>query len=147
MLASPSEVLRATFRPATPLSQIGIGPEALRPSITAGLPFSNEADFLSFHRWKFLSQLLFLLFLLILFAYVVTKTALVTMNEIYSPALSEGKFIKFSKKQYKTCVLKFRIFLGSLFRYSRCAMAPHEVLHVVQQVSSSPVGQYGPVAL
>ena len=36
-------MLRTTFHPATPLSQPWLGPEALRPSITAGLPFSNEA--------------------------------------------------------------------------------------------------------
>ena len=36
------KVLSATFRPVTPLSQQHMGPEALRPSITTGLPFSNE---------------------------------------------------------------------------------------------------------
>ena len=36
------EVLSATFRPATPLSWKVLGPEALRPSITTGLPLSNE---------------------------------------------------------------------------------------------------------
>jgi hypothetical protein len=30
------------FRSVTPLSRIGSGPEALRPSITAGMPFAND---------------------------------------------------------------------------------------------------------
>jgi hypothetical protein len=52
-------VLCATFRPATPLSQTRLGPEALRLSITADLPFSNEEVFIElqsvvYFLWVFL---------------------------------------------------------------------------------------------
>ena len=38
------------FRSATPLSQTGLGPEALRPSITAGLPCANDSGCTVFSR-------------------------------------------------------------------------------------------------
>jgi hypothetical protein len=42
------EVLSVTFRSATPLSQEAPGPEALRPSITTGLPFQTNRLALSY---------------------------------------------------------------------------------------------------
>jgi hypothetical protein len=50
------EVLSATFRSAAPLSQGALGPEALRPSITTGLPFSNE--WFGFELFKQIASLL-----------------------------------------------------------------------------------------
>src|SRR5262245_17017995 len=35
---------RRTLRSATPLSRPGAGPEALRPGITAGLPWTNDGS-------------------------------------------------------------------------------------------------------
>jgi hypothetical protein len=38
------------FRSATPLSQTGLGPEALRPSIIASLPFANDGGYTVFYE-------------------------------------------------------------------------------------------------
>jgi len=38
-----------TFRSATPLSHAGVGPEALRPGITTGLPWTNDGSYMGLH--------------------------------------------------------------------------------------------------
>jgi hypothetical protein len=49
------------FRSATPLSQIGSGPEALRPSITAGMPFANDGGYNFAHERVLLKGLALLI--------------------------------------------------------------------------------------
>src|SRR5262249_18127339 len=43
---------RRTLRSATPLSRSGAGPEALRPGITAGLPWTNDGSHNGLHTYK-----------------------------------------------------------------------------------------------